>query len=93
MTTDRVLLIINVVETIILILQFVLLNKQMQISRKEINQGYEKERREKTVEYLFQWNEAVHNHTYNLAITISFLPFKCLWWESYFGIIYAKILE
>lgn len=70
MTTDRVLLIINVVETIILILQFVLLNKQMQISRKEINQGYEKERREKTVEYLFQWNEAVHNHTYNLAITI-----------------------
>ena len=70
MTTDRVLLIINVVETVVLILQFVLLNKQIKISRKEINQGYEKERREKTVEYLFQWSEAVNNDINNLAIPI-----------------------
>ncbi len=61
MTSDKILLIINVAETIVLILQFFQLNKQIQISRKEINQGYEKDRREKTVEYLFQWSEAVHN--------------------------------
>lgn len=70
MTSDKILLIINVAETIVLILQFFQLNKQIQISRKEINQGYEKDRREKTVEYLFQWSEAVHNDTYNMAIMI-----------------------